>query len=44
MAPGIEDYVHRVGRTGRGKQGVGHALVFFEYYGTARSPGQLFVM
>merc|ERR1719247_2032988 len=28
----IEDYVHRVGRTGRGKQGVGHALVFFEYY------------
>jgi len=26
-----EDYVHRIGRTGRGKDGKGHALVFFEY-------------
>jgi len=31
---GIEDYVHRIGRTGRGKDGRGHALVFFEYSGT----------
>merc|ERR1712060_697172 len=28
---GVEDYVHRIGRTGRGKDGKGHALVFFEY-------------
>lgn len=28
----VDDYVHRIGRTGRGKDGVGHALVFFEYY------------
>eukprot|EP00931_Biecheleriopsis_adriatica_P054842 TRINITY_DN32311_c0_g1_i1.p1 TRINITY_DN32311_c0_g1~~TRINITY_DN32311_c0_g1_i1.p1 ORF type:complete len:531 (+),score=119.75 TRINITY_DN32311_c0_g1_i1:34-1626(+) len=28
----IEDYVHRIGRTARGKNGKGHALAFFEYY------------
>merc|ERR1712216_366177 len=28
----IEDYVHRIGRTARGRYGKGHALVFFEYY------------
>eukprot|EP00929_Paragymnodinium_shiwhaense_P111614 TRINITY_DN7993_c0_g1_i1.p1 TRINITY_DN7993_c0_g1~~TRINITY_DN7993_c0_g1_i1.p1 ORF type:complete len:584 (-),score=126.09 TRINITY_DN7993_c0_g1_i1:315-2066(-) len=28
----ITDYVHRIGRTGRGIDGTGHALVFFEYY------------
>jgi len=28
---GVEDYVHRIGRTGRGKDGKGCALVFFEY-------------
>lgn len=28
---GVEDYVHRIGRTGRGVDGKGHALVFFEY-------------
>lgn len=28
----IEDYVHRIGRTARGTDTVGHALVFFEYY------------
>merc|ERR1712137_730328 len=26
------DYVHRIGRTGRGVGGTGHALVFFEYW------------
>ena len=31
--------MHRVGRTGRGKQGVGHALVFFEYYAKMPSAG-----
>lgn len=28
----IDDYVHRIGRTARGKHGKGHALVFFEYW------------
>jgi len=28
---GIEDYVHRIGRTARGMNGKGQALVFFEY-------------
>jgi len=28
---GVEDYIHRIGRTGRGVDGVGHALVFFEF-------------
>lgn len=28
----VDDYVHRIGRTGRGKDGKGHALVFFEFY------------
>merc|ERR1712217_132453 len=28
---GCEDYIHRIGRTGRGKDGKGHALVFFEF-------------
>merc|ERR1712060_196564 len=28
---GVQDYIHRIGRTGRGKNGKGHALVFFEY-------------
>jgi len=28
----IEDYVHRIGRTARGRYGTGHALVFFEYW------------
>jgi len=28
----IEDYVHRIGRTARGKYGKGHALIFFEYW------------
>jgi len=28
---GVAEYVHRIGRTGRGKEGRGHALVFFEY-------------
>jgi ATP-dependent RNA helicase DDX5/DBP2 len=28
----IEDYIHRIGRTARGKHGKGHALVFFEYW------------
>ncbi|CAE8617642.1 unnamed protein product [Polarella glacialis] len=27
----VDDYVHRIGRTGRGKDGTGHAMVFFEY-------------
>merc|ERR1712232_778656 len=27
----IDGYVHRIGRTTRGKDGTGHALVFFEY-------------
>jgi ATP-dependent RNA helicase DDX5/DBP2 len=27
----VQDYIHRIGRTGRGKNGTGHALVFFEY-------------
>lgn len=27
----VQDYVHRIGRTGRGKDATGHALVFFEY-------------
>merc|ERR1711964_500835 len=26
----VEDYVHRIGRTGRGKEGKGHAMAFFE--------------
>merc|ERR1711920_1222653 len=34
---GIEDYVHRIGRTGRGKDGKGHALVFFEF--SPNAPG-----
>eukprot|EP00746_Dinoflagellata_sp_MGD_P027534 gnl/MRDRNA2_/MRDRNA2_16500_c0_seq1.p1 gnl/MRDRNA2_/MRDRNA2_16500_c0~~gnl/MRDRNA2_/MRDRNA2_16500_c0_seq1.p1 ORF type:complete len:283 (+),score=61.69 gnl/MRDRNA2_/MRDRNA2_16500_c0_seq1:38-850(+) len=28
----IEDYVHRIGRTARGVNQTGHALVFFEYW------------
>lgn len=28
----VQDYVHRIGRTARGVDGKGHALVFFEYY------------
>jgi len=28
---GVEDYIHRIGRTGRGKDGRGHAFVLFEY-------------
>lgn len=28
----IEGYIHRIGRTARGKEATGHALVFFEYY------------
>jgi len=28
---GIDDYIHRIGRTGRGREAKGHALVFFEY-------------
>jgi len=28
----VEDYIHRIGRTARGKDAKGHALVFFEYY------------
>merc|ERR1719507_2977629 len=28
----IDDYVHRIGRTARGLDAKGHALVFFEYY------------
>merc|ERR1712232_864262 len=27
-----EDYIHRIGRTARGRYGTGHALVFFEYW------------
>lgn len=27
----VQDYIHRIGRTGRGKDASGHALVFFEY-------------
>merc|ERR1712232_1239393 len=27
----LEDYIHRIGRTGRGKDGRGHSLTFFEY-------------
>jgi superfamily II DNA/RNA helicase len=27
-----EDYIHRIGRTGRGVNGTGHALVFFEFW------------
>merc|ERR1711998_383188 len=27
----VADYIHRIGRTGRGVNGKGHALVFFEY-------------
>merc|ERR1711937_598345 len=27
----IEDYIHRIGRTARGRYGKGHALVFFEH-------------
>lgn len=29
---GIQEYVHRIGRTARGVDGTGHALVFFEYW------------
>jgi superfamily II DNA/RNA helicase len=29
---GVEDYIHRIGRTGRGPHGKGRALVFFEYW------------
>ena len=29
---GVEDYIHRVGRTARGVHGKGNALVFFEYW------------
>jgi len=42
---GIEDYVHRIGRTARGVDGHGRALVFFEYY--SKQPelaGQLVTM
>jgi len=28
----IDDYVHRIGRTARGKEGHGKAMVYFEYY------------
>eukprot|EP00747_Dinoflagellata_sp_TGD_P114989 gnl/TRDRNA2_/TRDRNA2_172045_c0_seq3.p1 gnl/TRDRNA2_/TRDRNA2_172045_c0~~gnl/TRDRNA2_/TRDRNA2_172045_c0_seq3.p1 ORF type:complete len:450 (+),score=84.89 gnl/TRDRNA2_/TRDRNA2_172045_c0_seq3:1091-2440(+) len=28
----VEDYIHRIGRTARGRYGKGHALVFFEYW------------
>jgi len=28
---GIDEYVHRIGRTARGPYGCGHALIFFEY-------------
>merc|ERR1711879_454442 len=28
---GIDEYVHRIGRTARGPYGQGHALTFFEY-------------
>eukprot|EP00811_Abedinium_folium_P030204 NODE_4819_length_1842_cov_11.815743.p1 GENE.NODE_4819_length_1842_cov_11.815743~~NODE_4819_length_1842_cov_11.815743.p1 ORF type:complete len:519 (+),score=158.14 NODE_4819_length_1842_cov_11.815743:164-1558(+) len=28
----IEGYVHRIGRTARGRDGKGHALTFFEYW------------
>jgi len=28
----VEDYIHRIGRTARGKDAKGHALVFFEYH------------
>jgi len=28
----IQDYIHRIGRTARGRYGKGHALVFFEYW------------
>lgn len=28
----IEDYIHRIGRTGRGVSGTGQALVFFQYW------------
>jgi len=28
----IEDYIHRIGRTARGRYGKGHALIFFEYW------------
>jgi len=28
----IADYIHRIGRTARGKTATGHALVFFEYF------------
>merc|ERR1719359_2070977 len=28
---GIDDYVHRIGRTARGHGGYGHALVFYEF-------------
>eukprot|EP00928_Gymnodinium_smaydae_P022245 TRINITY_DN18740_c0_g1_i2.p1 TRINITY_DN18740_c0_g1~~TRINITY_DN18740_c0_g1_i2.p1 ORF type:complete len:607 (-),score=83.12 TRINITY_DN18740_c0_g1_i2:100-1920(-) len=30
---GIDEYVHRIGRTARGPYGEGHALTFFEYDG-----------
>merc|ERR1712187_1093177 len=32
MGGTVEDYIHRIGRTARGKHGKGCALVFFEYY------------
>merc|ERR1712054_578617 len=28
----IDNYIHRIGRTARGKGAKGHALVLFEYY------------
>eukprot|EP00746_Dinoflagellata_sp_MGD_P071168 gnl/MRDRNA2_/MRDRNA2_29028_c0_seq2.p1 gnl/MRDRNA2_/MRDRNA2_29028_c0~~gnl/MRDRNA2_/MRDRNA2_29028_c0_seq2.p1 ORF type:complete len:658 (+),score=116.78 gnl/MRDRNA2_/MRDRNA2_29028_c0_seq2:124-2097(+) len=28
----MEDYIHRIGRTARGRYGKGHALVFFEFW------------
>jgi len=39
---GIEDYIHRIGRTARGRDGHGHALVFFEYWdGAPQLAGEL---
>merc|ERR1712190_641493 len=38
----IEDYIHRIGRTARGRYGKGHALVFFEFWeGSPQLAGEL---
>jgi len=42
---GIDEYVHRIGRTARGPYGKGHALIFFEYDAKySEMPGELITL